>query len=66
MSSGGMCPNGCQPGGDWLIYQGENLADVQADDPTVETYRDRMCQRCDHTAQIQATGTVPQDKRRRK
>jgi hypothetical protein len=66
MSSGRPCPNGCQSGGEWVNFQGEDLAEVREDDPTVETYRTRMCPACDHVAQIQATGTVPQDKRRRK
>jgi hypothetical protein len=65
MNSGSPCPDGCTPGGDWLTYQGQNLADVQADDPSIETYRDRLYPVCDNVAQIQATGTVPQPKRRR-
>lgn len=59
------CPGGCPPGGEWVDFQGQDLEDVRETEPGLETYRVRMCAVCDNAAQIQATYSVPQKRRRR-
>lgn len=66
MSTHGPCPGGCQPGGQWVDFTGQDLEDIRQDDPAVETFRTRLCPKCGHVAQIQATHSIPQDSRRRR